>query len=447
MNRISKIVSFAAGCALAIAIAAPARAATANVDQRAVKFGTTLPATCWTGDIFFKTDATAGSNLYACVALNTWVVQGGSTVVNGGDATGFAETRTSNTVMTTSLIAGTVNVKFGTVVQSIGAGGTVTLGTSSCSGGGLAWQSVTPSGVLEIDANTNVNLANVTVSGFVKGSNTATGTPNGNFPLYRLSCGNSAADQWDSNMILDLRATYAQKNVAGGTFVIPTEGPSGTTSLDIDPTRLQGSDPNLLTAGNVSGTGATLCTDANGGATTSGCSGGGGGGATTVAIDTDFFAWKDAAGIFGISNANVTNTSGGIGLGDAGAIQMSNTGAPFIVFYPRLPLSWTGAVDIRILWVGFGGGGNVGFNIYTWCVGSGGAVITPSYNSPQSTSPQAVASYGVEVETVQTALTVANCTAGQQMQIKVARDNTVASNYPGVIGALGATVTVRHTLP
>jgi len=39
---------------------------------------------------------------------------------------------------------------------------------------------------------------------------------------------------------------------------------------------LQGTDSKLLTAGTISGTGATLCTDANGGATTSGCSGGSG---------------------------------------------------------------------------------------------------------------------------------------------------------------------------
>src|SRR5204862_4315643 len=99
--KISRLSIFATGCALAIALAAtPLCAATATVDQRAVKFGTTLPATCWAGDIFFKTDATAGSNLYACVALNTWVVQGGgSIIVNGGDVSGFTETRTSNTVM------------------------------------------------------------------------------------------------------------------------------------------------------------------------------------------------------------------------------------------------------------------------------------------------------------------------------------------------------------
>jgi hypothetical protein len=273
MNRTNRFFSFATGCALAIAIAAPPlRGATPTVDQRAVKFGTTIPATCFAGDIFFKTDATAGSNLYACVALNTWVVQGGSTVINGGDVSGFTETRTSNTVMTTGLTASIVNVKFGTVVQSIASGGTVTLGTSSCAAGGLVWKSITPSGVLQIDANTNVNLVNVSVTGFVKGSNTVAGTPSGNFPMYRLSCGNSAADQWDTNMILDLRAFYTQKNVVGGTFVIPTEGGTGTTSLDIDPARIQGTDPNLMTAGLVTpGAGSPLCTSANGGATTAGC--------------------------------------------------------------------------------------------------------------------------------------------------------------------------------
>lgn len=39
----------------------------------------------------------------------------------------------------------------------------------------------------------------------------------------------------------------------------------------------QGTDPKVMTAGTVAGTGATLCTDAQGGATTSGCSAGGSG--------------------------------------------------------------------------------------------------------------------------------------------------------------------------
>src|SRR5204862_5517711 len=69
-----------------------------------------------------------------------------------------------------------------------------------------------------------------------------------------------------------LRAFYSQKNVAGGTFVTPTENITGTTSLDIDPARIQGTDPALLTAGLVLPVaGSPLCTSANGGATTAGC--------------------------------------------------------------------------------------------------------------------------------------------------------------------------------
>jgi hypothetical protein len=47
------------------------------------KAGTTLPATCAVGEIFYKTDATPGSNLYGCTATNVWTGQGGG---GGGDA-------------------------------------------------------------------------------------------------------------------------------------------------------------------------------------------------------------------------------------------------------------------------------------------------------------------------------------------------------------------------
>ena len=48
------------------------RAATATAP---FKTGTTLPSACQTGEAFFKTDVTAGQNLYGCVATNTWAVQ------------------------------------------------------------------------------------------------------------------------------------------------------------------------------------------------------------------------------------------------------------------------------------------------------------------------------------------------------------------------------------
>ena len=38
--------------------------------------GTSLPATCTVGQRYFKTDATAGQNLYGCTATNTWTLLG-----------------------------------------------------------------------------------------------------------------------------------------------------------------------------------------------------------------------------------------------------------------------------------------------------------------------------------------------------------------------------------
>lgn len=49
-----------------------------------VKVGTSLPGTCTTGDFFYKSDATAGQNLYSCTSTNTWTQHTGAG--GGGDA-------------------------------------------------------------------------------------------------------------------------------------------------------------------------------------------------------------------------------------------------------------------------------------------------------------------------------------------------------------------------
>jgi hypothetical protein len=48
------------------------------------KAGTSLPGTCGLGELFFKTDATAGQNLYFCTATNTWTQQLNSGGGGGG---------------------------------------------------------------------------------------------------------------------------------------------------------------------------------------------------------------------------------------------------------------------------------------------------------------------------------------------------------------------------
>ena len=42
--------------------------------------GTSLPATCTVGNVYFKTDANPGQNLYFCTATNTWSQMTGGTV-------------------------------------------------------------------------------------------------------------------------------------------------------------------------------------------------------------------------------------------------------------------------------------------------------------------------------------------------------------------------------
>ncbi|MGD0200089.1 MAG: hypothetical protein ABSD27_04990 [Bryobacteraceae bacterium] len=78
-----------AACLMAAALVAAAqtqidlRNQSKNVDfsgaasTKPFRLGTQLPATCALGEAFFKTDAPAGENLYACTASNVWTLQSG----------------------------------------------------------------------------------------------------------------------------------------------------------------------------------------------------------------------------------------------------------------------------------------------------------------------------------------------------------------------------------
>ena len=61
------------------------------------KSGTTLPATCSVGEAFFKTNAPAGANLYACAALNSWSLETGVTALSG-DVSGPAGANVVNQI-------------------------------------------------------------------------------------------------------------------------------------------------------------------------------------------------------------------------------------------------------------------------------------------------------------------------------------------------------------
>src|SRR5262249_35969587 len=57
------------------------------------KTGTSLPAGCAVGELFFKTNAPAGQNLFGCTAVNTWSQQ---STVGVPSTTGFTDRVLSN---------------------------------------------------------------------------------------------------------------------------------------------------------------------------------------------------------------------------------------------------------------------------------------------------------------------------------------------------------------
>jgi hypothetical protein len=67
--------------------------------------GTALPGTCVVGDQFFKTDATAGQNLYGCTATNTWTQQAGG---GGSTTTGSMLPQVTGTLPGTTVTVGAV---------------------------------------------------------------------------------------------------------------------------------------------------------------------------------------------------------------------------------------------------------------------------------------------------------------------------------------------------
>jgi hypothetical protein len=76
---------------------------------RPFRTGTTLPAVCSPGEMFFKTDAVPGANTFGCIATNTWTIQGELDTVT--DFEGELDTTANR--LTVSCNRGSCNVQEG----------------------------------------------------------------------------------------------------------------------------------------------------------------------------------------------------------------------------------------------------------------------------------------------------------------------------------------------
>lgn len=230
--------------AVAAAIAANAqtqvdlRTQSRNVDfstassTKPIRTGTTLPSTCSSGEMFFKTDTIPGQNLQMCTGSNTWTTIMGTGGGAGSAATATADLLDFQVLQFNPTTLGIGNncapslpcvVRFGNKSSSIIAGATATLSGSAT---GAAWIYIAPQGTLTVGHN----LGTVTCSSGCVAQSGVTAFPPDSIPIATWTATSGA---WDPNGGTDFRGYLSTKNVAAGTGLLTTEV-NGLTTVSAD---------------------------------------------------------------------------------------------------------------------------------------------------------------------------------------------------------------------
>jgi hypothetical protein len=191
------------------------------------KSGSGLPSNCAIGEMYYRTDASAGSNVYACTALNAWTLEQSSGGAGMASQLGdFAVARTNATTLTIGgncSVSTPCSVRFGALVYTFVAGGSVSISAGS----GLALVYVASSGALTVGHNFTASCT----SGCVAQSG-VTAFPTDALPLFTWS---ATSGSWDSSGGVDQRAWLSTKSVTAGAGLTSAEV-SGKTVLSADQT-------------------------------------------------------------------------------------------------------------------------------------------------------------------------------------------------------------------
>jgi hypothetical protein len=133
VKRFLGVLFLAAGLAYPAASATPAGSPNLALLSQV---GTALPASCMVGQLFFKSDATAGQNIYMCGSVNTWTQGSGGGGGGGGSMVypGAGWAVSTGAAWDTSIIPGTgVATAAGNTLNAAGG----LLGFSASFGQGL----------------------------------------------------------------------------------------------------------------------------------------------------------------------------------------------------------------------------------------------------------------------------------------------------------------------
>jgi hypothetical protein len=204
-----------------------------NVDFSSLPFvrpfrtGTSLPGTCVTGEMFFLTAATAGSNAYGCTATNTWTAEGQNSAGSGGATVPLQVARsTSNSLQIGSncSLTSVCNARMGGIVYSFSMPAVATVQ----SGSGLAYIYLDSNGALTVGTSTNTSPQVVCSGCHVLSQITQ-------FPLdsLPLATWNTTSGTWDPAGTDERAILSAGKTFTAGTNIQITESGDNVTIAQI----------------------------------------------------------------------------------------------------------------------------------------------------------------------------------------------------------------------
>ena len=218
---------------------------------RPVKTGTTLPALCEVGEMIFKTDTSAGGNLYGCTSTNVWTAMGApfsGMVTTLGDLRVKRESASLLSVGAECSTLNRCNVRSSDTVFSFVDSATL----SAPSGTGTVWIGVTETGT----RTARHDLTALTCNGITCVASTLAMPPDVT-PIAQCTV---SAGSFDLNGCGDLRAIFGRDIVkagngltrSGNTLALSAEIPVFTAGVTAPPATCAAGEKYLRTDTNQS---------------------------------------------------------------------------------------------------------------------------------------------------------------------------------------------------
>jgi hypothetical protein len=199
---------------------------TKNVDFSAapttkpVKTGTALPGTCTSGELFFKTNAVPGGNLYLCTALNTWTPSG----LSSGSTDFLVSAQGTSAVIQCTVCQYGIGAKTFVVSSTLSASNMTGTGGSATV---FFYLNATGTPQFGYDGTT---VTGATLTGLA-GQPLTTSFPGDSIPLATCTV---SGNQF--NACTDFRAVFRRTIAIAGSGIVVLEDPStGLTTYALNP--------------------------------------------------------------------------------------------------------------------------------------------------------------------------------------------------------------------